>query len=69
MEEVVELMKERRWDLVGLSETRMKDEDMGTIHEDYLLVHKRAENRLHGVGFIISAQLANKVKNVRMVNN
>ena len=42
---------------------------MKTIHEDYLLVHKEAGNGLHGVGFIISAQLANRVKNVRLVNN
>ena len=65
----MDLKKERRWDLVGLSETRMKGEDMKTIHEDYLLVYKGAENGLHGVGFIISAQLANRVKNVRMANN
>lgn len=42
---------------------------MKTIREDYLLVHKGAENGFHGVGFIISAQLANKVKNVRLFNN
>ena len=69
MEEVVDLMKERRWDLVGLSETRIKGEEVRTIHEDYLFINKGSENGLHGVGFIISAHMANRVKNMRMVNN
>ncbi|XP_076030920.1 uncharacterized protein LOC143019109 [Oratosquilla oratoria] len=69
MEEIVGLMKERHWDLIGLSETRMRGEDVRAIHEDYLLVHKGAEDGKYGVGFIISPQLANRVKNVRPVSN
>ncbi|XP_076029362.1 uncharacterized protein LOC143018122 [Oratosquilla oratoria] len=40
-------MRERRWDLIGLSETRLRGEDVKTIHEDNLLVHKGAEYGQH----------------------
>ena len=56
-EEIVELMKERKLDLMRLCETRMQGEGRMRIHDDYVLLHTGSEKKQHGVAFIIPSNI------------
>ena len=68
-EEVVEMMKERNLDLLGVCETRMPGQGSKVIHEDYQLIFKgRDQERKYGVAFIMTQELANRIEKIDYVN-
>ena len=50
-EEVVEMMKARRLDILGMAETRLRRNGDRTIHEDYRLIFSGKEEGKQGVAF------------------
>ena len=68
-EEIIELMKERKIDILGLCETRLKEEGRKTIHNDYQIIWKgRNQDSKHGVAFILTPEMANKVISINYKN-
>lgn len=71
-EEIIELMKVRKLDILGLCETRYKNNGQGILHEDYEIIYSGNEDGRHGVAFMLTPQIAEKVdstdyKNERIV--
>ena len=55
------LMKERNLDIIGLCETRLTGEGTKILHDDYQLFYKGGMEARHGVGFIVTKELAERV--------
>lgn len=68
-EEVVALMEERALDLLGLCETRLKGEGMKMLHNNYVLVYSGGNEGRHGVGVVVKEELAQKIGEVRYIND
>lgn len=56
-EEVMQLMKDRRLDIVGLCEIRLSEEGTMTIHDDYHLFRKGRENTRHAVSCMVTEEM------------
>ena len=54
-------MKERNLDMLGLCETRFNGEGIKVLHDDFQLIYKGGENAKHGVGIIMTKELAERV--------
>jgi Reverse transcriptase (RNA-dependent DNA polymerase)/Endonuclease-reverse transcriptase len=67
-EEIVELMKERKLDIMGLCETRLQGKGRKKIHEDYVLLHTGSERKQHGVAFIVSSRIGDKIADVKHIS-
>lgn len=68
-EETVEMMKRRRLDVLGVSETRLQGEGRRTIHENYQLLWKgRDDSTQHGVGILVGPDLARGIERVHYIN-
>ena len=67
-EEVVEMMKARRLDVLGMAETRLRRNGDRTIHEDYRLTFSGTEEGKHGVGFVLNETIGQSVEKVVFVN-
>ena len=57
-EEVVEVMRERKIDILGLCETRFRGKTDKKIYNDYRLLCSGSDNGRHGVGFIVNPDIA-----------
>ena len=68
-EEIVELMDERKLDILGLCETRLKGSNDRLIHNNYRLVNSGDDESSSGVGLALSAEIAPMVERVRQMNN
>ena len=68
-EEVVMMMKERKLDILGVAETRYRGEGRRVIQDNYQIIYKgREEDTMHGVGFVISAEVAETVIECQHIN-
>ena len=56
-EEVVEVMRERKIDILGLCETRFKGKTDKKIHNDYRLLCSGPDNGRHEVGFLVNPDI------------
>lgn len=63
-EEIIELMKERKLEILGLCETRVRGEGQKVLHDDYRFIYKGAEGGRHGVGFVLTPEMAERVDSV-----
>ena len=64
-EEIILMMQERRIDVLGLCEIRLPGEGNKLLHSDYQLFYKGGMQARHGVGVIVSNELA---KNIGHIN-
>ena len=68
-EEIIELMKEKKIDILGLCESRMKEEGRKTTHDDYQIIWKgRSQDHKHGVAFLLTPEMAHRVTRVNYKN-
>lgn len=72
-EEIVEMMKERRLDILGICETRMKNNGRKIIHDDFQLMWSGGNDTKHGVAIVMTPEMAEKTskvtpKNERMIS-
>ena len=63
-EEVVYVMEDKNLDLLGVCETRTKLEGEKKIHKDFKYIFKGNEEGRHGVGFVLSPILAERVNQI-----
>ena len=63
-EEMIEIMRERKLDILGLCETRLVGSGQKTLHENYKMIYKGREDGHYGVAFIISPALSERVDSV-----
>ena len=63
-EEVIMMMEERKIDILGLCETRLPGEGTKLLHNNYQLFYKGGEAARHGVGFVVSEELAGKISHL-----
>ena len=69
VEEVVELMEERRLEVLGVCETRLKGQGIKVVHGDYQMIFKRRDDeRKYGVALVVSPVMASRVERVEYVN-
>ena len=68
-EEIVEMMKRRKLDIIGLSETREKKCRRTFIHDNYLFIGSGETSGRHGVAIILREQLTSYVSRYSQVNN
>jgi hypothetical protein len=72
-EEMVEMMMDRRLDILGMCETRRKGEGRKEIHNGYHIIWKGCAEAKHGVAFMVTPEIADRVtgtawKNERMIS-
>ena len=67
-EEVVEIMKSKSLAVLGLSETRIKGSGEKTLHGNYKLIYSGKEDGRHGVGVVLSPELAPYVEKLDHVS-
>ena len=67
-EEVVEVMRERKIDILGLCETRFKGKTDKKIHNDYRLLCSGSDNGRHGVGFIVNPDIAKFIDTIEQID-
>ena len=67
-QEVVEVMRERKIDILGLFETRFKGETDKKIHNDYRLLCRSSDNGRHGVGFIVNPDIAKCIDTIEHID-
>ena len=58
------MMKERNLEILGVCETRTKNERQKNIHEDFKYIFKGNEEGRHGVGFVLNSSIAERVSDV-----
>lgn len=63
-EEMVELMLDRRLDILGVCEARLTGEGSKVIHNNYQLLYSGGEAHRHGVGVILTEEMAQRVESV-----
>lgn len=68
-EELVDVMIERRFDIIGLSETRLKGKDKKTVHENFTLIHSSDDSGRYGVAFLIHKDLSSRVSHIKYVDD
>ena len=61
-------MKQRNLAIVGISETRLKGKGNKLIHDNNRLIWSGSANGRHGVAIILSEDLADRISNVKSVN-
>ena len=54
------LMKERKLDIIGLCETRLTGEGTKLLHDNYQLIYSGGREAKHGVGVILTGELAQR---------
>ena len=64
-EEMIEVMKSRRLDVLGLAETRLKGNGDQIIHGNCKMIYSGNDDGRHGVGIILSPKLACRVSGVQ----
>ena len=60
-EELVEVMMERKLHVLGFCETCLEGHGQRTLYNNYVLFYSGVVSRIHGVGIILSPELADKV--------
>ena len=63
-EEIIEMMKARRLDILGLCETRCKNSGQRRLHEDYKIIYSGVDDGRHGVAFMLTPQIAETVDSI-----
>ena len=63
-EELVCLMKERNIDMLGLCETRLTGKGTKILHDNYQLIYSGGRDSHHGVGVILTEEMAKRVGEV-----
>ena len=64
-------MKERKLDILGLSETRLKNKENGLdLGDDYILTYSGVEHGMakYGVAILVGPRLSKSIKMVKLVN-
>ena len=70
-EELLNLMKERNLDVLGLSETRLKNKESGRdLGDNYILAFSGVEQGIakYGVAMLVGPRLSKRIKMVKLVN-
>ena len=70
-EELLNLMKERRLDILGMSETRLKNKESGLdLGDNYTLIYSGIEQGTakYGVAILVGPRLSRSIKAVKLVN-
>ena len=67
-EEMVMVMRERRIDILEVCETRLSGGGVKVLHDDFQLIYSGGQDNIHGVGVILSPELAQRVNNFEQVN-
>ena len=65
------MMEERRIDVMGMAEMRMRGEEMGRdLGGGYVLIYKGVEEgfRKHGVGFILGPKMAPYIQSTETIH-
>ena len=57
-------MEDRKIDILGVCETRTKQEGQKKLHNDYVYIYKGNEEGKHGVGFVLRPAIAGKVNEI-----
>ena len=65
---MVEVMRERKIDILGLCETRFKGKTDKKIQNDYRLLCSSSDNGRHGVGFIVKPDIAQFIDTVEQID-
>ena len=58
------MMEERKIDILGLCETRLPGEGTKLLHNNYQLFYKGGRAAQHGVGFLVSEEIAGKISHL-----
>lgn len=61
-EELTELMERRKLDVLGLCETRWKGKGRKVVHNDYEIIYSGGDDTRHGVGVMLTPQMAERIK-------
>lgn len=61
-------MQERKFDIVGLSETQLKGSDRRIVHEEYKMVYNGDRAGRYGVVFMESSYHSIRVSHIKYVN-
>ena len=70
IEEVVDLMQERKLKVLGIAETRLQGQGRKTIHNNYELIYSGSERSTsHGVGIFFDPDFATYLEKVHYVSN
>ena len=62
---MIQVIKSRRIDVLGLAETRLKGNGDQVIHGNYRIIYSENEDGRHGVDFILSLKLVCIVSGVQ----
>ena len=68
-EEIVEIMEERKLDILGLCETRFRGVGDRVIHNNYRLLYSGENDGRAGVGIVLSAEMSPCVVRVQHIDN
>ena len=53
---------------MGLCETRMKGNGRSIVHDDFVLLHSGTDTTRHGVAFLVTLEIGDKISDVQYVN-
>ena len=68
-EEIVDMMKNRNIDILGISETRDKSTGRTIIHDNYVYFSSGSESGKHGVGIVVNEKVAMHISGHETINN
>jgi len=54
--------------IMGLCETRMKGNGRSIVHDDFVLLHSGTDTTRHGVAFLVTPEIGDKISDVQYVN-
>lgn len=70
MEELQYALKNLKWDIIEISETRLPGEKCITLKSKHILYHKNSEEDSHikGVGFLINKNIKHQITKVQAIS-
>lgn len=67
--ELVDLIGEKRCNMIGLTETQAKSQGKKILHRNYVLVYKGEEDGQYCVGFVVTPELEGRIIDIKCVSN
>ena len=64
-EEIIELMKVQKLEILGMCETRLRGNGEKILHDNYKLIYSGEEDGRHGVAFMVAPNTAERVDSIR----
>ena len=68
-EKLIDLMKQKKVDILGLCATRVKGIGTKMLHDNYHLMYSGGHSGQHGVGLIVSEEISQRVGKTEFKND